>query len=268
MPEVQVMEVDAATAREWLSHNENNRPISLVTVAKYAMDMERGRWFLSTDSIGFDVTGRLVQGQHRLSALVQADTRSPGIVVPFLITTGLHEDTFHVLDQGRMRYAGHVLGTYGLPSTTVTAAVIRQLLFYDRFPDDVWSGSEAISRVEVIETALANRQALISAGVNARTPRRPINKTTYCLLHYLVNRDSEHSDRWDDFDNGVYYGENLSPGSPLLALRNGQTAATWGMNGAQPRLGAYIKAWNAFVTDREIRLLAFRKAELPMPRVQ
>ena len=55
-------------AREWLTHNTHNRPVSRQTVEQYARDMKAGRWYYTNQGIGFDVNGVMTDGQHRLLA--------------------------------------------------------------------------------------------------------------------------------------------------------------------------------------------------------
>lgn len=268
--DVKVEVITAERAREYLAYNEQNRPLSWLTINKYASDMVAGRWMLSTDMIGFDTTGRLIQGQHRLNAVLVAEEKQPGIEVPMMVGWGFPPSSYDVLDQGRMRSAAHVLMSHGMGNVARTAAMARQLLYYDTYPDTIWrAGADGISRVKVINWALEHRAELEEAapGSMPRIPATYLNTVSWVSLRYLVNRDSDNEERWDEFQHGAFTGENLPPGSPMLRLRNGEILSKWGLSGAQPRLGAYIKAWNAYVEGRSLQALLFRKNELPMPRV-
>lgn len=269
--DIRVVEVTAAIAEDYLKGNTNNRRIRMPMVRKYAADMIAGRWLLSTDLIGFDTAGRLIQGQHRLMAVIEASLEKPDISVPMLVAWGFPPDTYDVLDQGGMRGAHQVLATHGVTNAIVTAAAARQILFYDKYPDHVWRGNENVSRVEVIDFVLANQEALHEAQSLSGKPTRgriqTYNMTSMAALKFIVMRDSKNTDRWDEWMRAVAFGENLPPGHPALVLRNGEIMATWGMNGAQPRLGAYLKLWNYFIEGRATRGLLFRRNELPMPKV-
>ena len=84
-------------ARKWLEHNLVNRPISRATVKAYADDMICGRWDKNTTScIAFDRVGRLVDGQHRLSAIIVA-----GIPVTMWVSRNVGDGV--VFDSGRNR---------------------------------------------------------------------------------------------------------------------------------------------------------------------
>lgn len=81
-------------AAEWLSRNTHNRPIRQPHVQELAWDMRVGRWRgRSHQGIGFDNHGRLIDGQHRLLAVIEA-----GVAVEMLVTTCVPADTVGVID--------------------------------------------------------------------------------------------------------------------------------------------------------------------------
>ena len=65
--------VTPALALEWLEKMGANRSVAQRYVEAFARDMRAGEWTLNGETIKFDVQGRLVDGQHRLWAVVQAD---------------------------------------------------------------------------------------------------------------------------------------------------------------------------------------------------
>jgi hypothetical protein len=67
------MDVTPEMASKWLrENNENNRGIKTQVVKKYARDLLDGNWRVTHQCIAFDARGMLVDGQHRLSAIVLA----------------------------------------------------------------------------------------------------------------------------------------------------------------------------------------------------
>lgn len=73
LPYNELIEVAPAQAAAWLDQNENNRPINWNYVAQLARDMKAGRFACTHQGIAFDTSGRLIDGQHRLWAIVDAD---------------------------------------------------------------------------------------------------------------------------------------------------------------------------------------------------
>lgn len=68
-------------AEQYLSKNiENNRKISETTVKRYSLDLEQGKWGAAS-LIQFDENGLLIDGQHRLSAIIKAKKAMPCYVL-------------------------------------------------------------------------------------------------------------------------------------------------------------------------------------------
>ena len=67
-----VMEISPKQASRWLDGNTHNRPIQQAVVDRFARDMVAGRWQLTHQGIAFDPDGVLIDGQHRLWAIVLA----------------------------------------------------------------------------------------------------------------------------------------------------------------------------------------------------
>lgn len=91
------MVVTPDTAKLWLEkNNPKNRKINFERVYTYANDMKNGNWDITGDGICFDEQGVLLNGQHRLSAVVCSNT--PAL---FLICTGMPRSINY--DSGRKR---------------------------------------------------------------------------------------------------------------------------------------------------------------------
>ncbi len=99
------MQVDPATAKRWLDNNLVNRRIDEDTVVAYARDMKGGVWLKTHQGIAFNDKGELIDGQHRLLAIVRT-----GITVTMMVTFGLPHGiqgremkTMDAVDRGRPR---------------------------------------------------------------------------------------------------------------------------------------------------------------------
>lgn len=68
-----VKTITPADAQCFLATSRGNRTISRQTVEAMARDMERGAWALNGESIVFDNDGHLVEGHHRLNAVIKAN---------------------------------------------------------------------------------------------------------------------------------------------------------------------------------------------------
>ena len=96
---VTVEVISPSSAEQYLKRNfETNRKLSPTNLAKHVASMQNGAWLISTDCIGFDVKGRLINGQHRLTALIQSETSQP-----FIVVRNLPVQSAQVLDLGKKR---------------------------------------------------------------------------------------------------------------------------------------------------------------------
>jgi hypothetical protein len=100
-----IVTVTPDMARKMLEHNDGNRPKKKSVVARYAAVMLAGNWSLSPDGLIFGRDGRLLQGQHRLSAVIVAD-----VPIDFVVWTNVDDNVFRVLDRGAIRTASDALG--------------------------------------------------------------------------------------------------------------------------------------------------------------
>lgn len=92
-------------AEQWLSHNTSNRPARKFWVDALAYEMTNGTFVKSHQGIAFSESGKLIDGQHRLMAIVKS-----GCTVEMLVTTGLNDDAFLVFDNGVKRTVADLTG--------------------------------------------------------------------------------------------------------------------------------------------------------------
>jgi hypothetical protein len=117
-PRYELVDVTPAIAELWLAtYNLANRTPREARVATYARDMAAGRWTFTTQGISFGTDGRLLDGQHRLMAVVQA-----GVTVRMLVWHGVPLDA--VFDTGTARSLADVLHLTPLQAA-VTLAMMR-----------------------------------------------------------------------------------------------------------------------------------------------
>ena len=91
--------IDPTMAASLLGNlDPQQRPLIRSYVTALAGDMKAGRWYLSPDPITFTDEGMLINGQHRLRAVVQS-----GIAQPFMVSRGWAAEAYQVIDAGRRR---------------------------------------------------------------------------------------------------------------------------------------------------------------------
>lgn len=117
---VETIEVTPALAGEWLSKNDRNRNLRQELVFKYAKDMIEGRWGFTGDPVQFDVNGNLLNGQHRMAAIIKAN-----VTLRMLVVRGLNRDSQEYMDVGARRTLGDQLQLMGFKNSRNLAASAR-----------------------------------------------------------------------------------------------------------------------------------------------
>jgi hypothetical protein len=116
--------VSPATAMNWLeTTNTKNRPVKDSVVNQYARDMKGGRWQRTTTPIKFDADGVLLDGQHRLWAVVESQQ-----TVEFLIARNVNPDERNVQDIGSRRTVADILSFEGRTVTGRAVSVANRLV--------------------------------------------------------------------------------------------------------------------------------------------
>lgn len=87
-------------AAELLALNfDCNRKVTPNAIKRYSRLLSEDKW-LFAEPVKLSSDGRLIDGQHRLNAVI-----SSGIAAPFIVLTGYPFESAQVLDQGRTRTA-------------------------------------------------------------------------------------------------------------------------------------------------------------------
>lgn len=107
--------ITPSKASAYLDRNEKNRKIGDVNVKQLARDMKDGNYLITGDTIKIDRSGRLIDGQHRLSAIVLS-----GVAQQMLVVRELDPMVQTVIDAQKRRSAADAL-TFALDASNGTA---------------------------------------------------------------------------------------------------------------------------------------------------
>ena len=110
-------------AQDLLQANNCNRSVRKNAVEQYAAEMEHGQWHLGCDAIGFDETGTLINGQHRLYAIIKSEK-----TFPFVVARGLPKKSRDSLDVGKKRQLHERITIAGYPISAKEASICNQLI--------------------------------------------------------------------------------------------------------------------------------------------
>jgi len=106
-------------AKLWLGLNPRNRPLAEANVLEYKKRMRNREWVLNGQALIFSSDGLLLDGQHRLAAVVRY-----GKPVKFDVRFGVDPTAFSTLDDGSRRKAADVLAIENIPNYSNAASAI------------------------------------------------------------------------------------------------------------------------------------------------
>lgn len=247
-PEAKVVFVNPDMARRWLDRNTNNRRIRPATVKKYVRDMAAGRWQLTGEGVKFAPDGSLLDGQHRLTAIIES-----GATVPLFMVRGIQPDARRVMDTGRGRTASDALTMRGEQHTSILAAAARIALGVEaELPDP---GRYEATHAEIEAFVDANpglhEAAQFASSVARRTDCPP------ALVAYAYWRMAQ-VDRADAATFWVAAADKvgLSAGDPVIAMTNRFAEARRNRERLSKRayLSVIFRAWNNRRAGKPMRL--------------
>jgi hypothetical protein len=264
-----VQTITPTKAEAWLEANTANRPLSRPTVRAFAEAMKRGEWIVTHQGIAFDTNGVLVDGQHRLAAIIEAD-----LPVELTVFTDVAEGAFDVLDTGKRRNAADVLAIEGEKSSTMLAAMVRTVWLYENRPDLNWSGGAAgVTNHQIVQTLDAHPKLRDFLAVGDQLAQATgMIKSAAGASSYLVTQANKRADLTGWFE-GVVDGAGLAKGDPRLLFRRvmfsmarKQAGQVLRRRDTREHVALYLKAFNAWITDEPITGLRFAPRET-MPTV-
>ena len=205
-------------AAELLSTMERNRKASERIVAIYAHLMQSGDWCDDESTpLRFDEHGHLLDGQHRLLALIQSNqTRS------FFVVRGIRASTQEVMDGGRARSLADALHLRGRANGANLAAEARYLITYERtghFDVEGFVRATIPEALRYVEAHYDEMHVALGVGDGMQKAMRR-GTAAWAALYVILSRiNTTCAQR---FFAGIETGEGLPSGSPILLLRQRQ----------------------------------------------
>lgn len=260
------------TAAHWLNNNNslNPRPISALHVGRLADDFKVNGYPMTGESIILNANGEILDGQHRLAAIVKA-----GITAQVLVVRGVPNAAREVIDsRQRIRSLGDLLGGLGVKGAQNVAAIGRMAFMYctegqrsaNRFVSGYGTNATSGKR-EMQSWIFKHRDILYEFNYLASECQRRQNlggarfiafgPTVSAMMSGETQReDAIRASR--EYLNGLSKMVDLADGDARLALLryNAGHALVSGKNGPgsyrEALLGVCTGAWNAWIEGRPL----------------
>ncbi len=241
-----------------LAENRRNRNLRTSRVTQLAEAMQRGEWELNGETIKVAEDGTLLDGQHRLQAVVES-----GVGIDSLIMRGLPMQVQDTVDTGRRRRLADILKIEGYSDSHALGAAVSILHRLRNGTRIHYAHSGAPSAQQALDLIKREPQIQKSVGVARRVTKQvggPIGvfSALHCVFYEVDPGPA------DEFFARLADGADLSRDDPLLHLRNQLARPRKDRSyGQSPSniAALTIKAFNLRRAGRGVNLLAFRANE-------
>jgi hypothetical protein len=199
-------------AAEIWNHNNTNRPFKRKTAVAYADLMRRGAWHFNGESIQIAIDGEVLNGQHRLWAIM-----TTGLPQWCMVVRGLPKAVFSTIDQGVKRTPGDVLSINGEKYAHSLAAALRVIfVIHCRQWKDMNEKVQPDQLLAMLAEFPETRRWLARYR-NRRGLRQLFDSSLVGVATLFAKKFGDEV--VDAFIEAVASGEGLSKGDPAYELR-------------------------------------------------
>lgn len=267
-----------------------NRRWSPIVVNNYAFEMLAGRWKFSHEGFAFigfldKGTAEGKDGEQRCRALIQACTvgatvgavtypPNPDFAIDVMVTEGLDEDSWLVMNIGKRRNASDFLVSEGVVNGNVMASLIHLAFAYENEPagepflKDRWSKS-AMSPLQRKEYLDANPGLVEAISQGARLGKR-MTVSAASAGYFLAIKSGHDPKKVEEFMDLLQSGAGMEGDHPALVLREMMlnSRSTRRKYAREEQLALFIKAFNKWIKGETVkRQLSFRTKWTHMVRL-
>jgi len=209
---VQIEHITPTLALVYLASQENtNRRVNKRRVSAYAPIMREHKWQLTPQGIAFDTRGHLVDGQHRLWAIIES-----GVTVSLLVVYGLSDDAIRALDRGWIRSVSEALRR----GSSIPATLKPDLARIGSWATSEYlmlTGTNLQSDPEQVEAYFGKNSGAIEELLPMLSARWLKAASIGASLVFAMQ---EYPDQTYQFLGAMIKGADLAEDSPALVLRN------------------------------------------------
>jgi len=254
---VELKKIDKIEAERLLSANTANRALSSANVAVIASEMASGRFKETGDSIKISTEGILLDGQHRLAAIVKSNT-----VHNILVVSELPSDVFDVLDIGKKRNSKDVLSISGVKNSGQVSSILKVILSYEQ---GLLNAGGGVYNQFKTPTIVLNRynsnpdyfNGLATSAAKYYFRSNLLTTQEYGLLLHILGKIS--TDNAEEFFDKLSTGIALNQNDPIYLLRERllKYKTSKLRVSLSLKVGLVFKAWNAYRKGRTLNTLTF-----------
>lgn len=258
MDQISIEIIDAEIAFQMLNGNTHNRNLRDRVVSAYSRDMDADEWINNGDPIRFAKDGTLLDGQHRLFAVIESNEPIEAVVI-----RGLPPRAQETMDGGAKRTFPDLLKLRGESQWVALSSIVRAVNLWERGArGGIGVGNYTPTNSELFVTLDKYpwlRDVAIESGPISTGCKLPRSITGLCWWLFFEIDPEDCRDFFERLRTGVVREgqESMKLGHPVIELRRiladknrEETPGTW--------TALTIKAWNKYRDGEPVKSLKFR----------
>ncbi len=218
-PSIRRETITPEKAARWMDGAINVRPIRKHRVAMWQEKIRREIFGLSNDAICLDANDKLINGWHRMSALVEEGKTNTGVRVEAFVARNMDEASTNLMDKGLKRSISDGLLTKEYRSIVAGASRLY-LTWVHGVTHNSHKAAVLVPDEDILEFANANLQEFTNAARNGWNVYKSIGGTPTAWSTFFFEAGRIDPDLTAEFYDAVLTGASLDQGDPRLAVRN------------------------------------------------
>lgn len=259
--------INPELAQEFLKCNIHNRPFNKLEVLRNAYLMQQGKWKETCEPIAITRGNVLLNGQHRLAAVIRSGTTQR-----FLVSRGHNEDDGNAFDCGLTRTGTDALARNGVENFNKIAPIINKYLKF--IHSSGFSICGEVVKYRPINTDVVDEyylrpafyQSVLLTATSAHRKQKILSLTEIGFyMTYLMIQKKHKEEAVKNFFLMIVTGDsecnaiNLFRNKVIDAgLRNIRINSVF-------KRAILIKAWNAYITGKQVKVLSYNPNKESFP---
>jgi glutathione S-transferase len=228
--------IDQDVAARYLAQNKGNRQLSTAHIEALARDIAQDRWMFNAQPICFATNGELLNGQHRLHAVILA-----GRAIEVPVVRNLDPAAFATYDNHAKRRAQFNGDAESFGDIALAAAMANLLWHHER---KTLSMRNAKATAAEIQQIIAEHPRMLVLRSFARRMGQFGRASVIGYAAYVMER--EDAELAAQFLAALETGADQRPGHPILTLRGTLQKLRANKAAQSEQLNALLAGWERF----------------------
>jgi hypothetical protein len=261
----EILLITPKLAANFLERNKSNRRLNENSINFYADQMSRNQWKLTGQGISFDSDNYLLDGQHRLHAIIKSQTS-----VKMLVVYEVDRDSFTCYDSGKNRNMTDIFSISEIPNASTVSTAIQ---FYINLKNNRGvnfssnlARSRKITRYDCLNEYNKDAefwQECVRVSMRCYKKMRILNLGfTASFVYYSVKEKNKPVEYVVNFLNQLF-GFDSDEFNATKLFRDAVVKDALSTKKMSPvhKLGLFKKTWNCYVTKRDVKCLKYDERE-------